>query len=56
MSSPDPVQEVTERLSTMLEAVLQRLSKPEFDATALRAQILCKSRYLKKTLRSIFPS
>jgi hypothetical protein len=44
MASPGPVQEVIEQLSATLEAVLKRLSKPEFDATALRAQILCKLR------------
>lgn len=44
MASSEPAQDVIERLSAVLEAILQRLSKPEFDATALRAQILCKPR------------
>lgn len=44
MASSEPVQGATERLSAMLEAVLKRSSKPEFDAASLRAQILCKLR------------
>lgn len=44
MASPEPAQEVIERLSTALEAISRRLSKPQFDATALRAQIMCTLR------------
>ena len=44
MASPEPAQEVIERLSAALEAISRRLSKPEFDATALRAQIMCTLR------------
>jgi hypothetical protein len=56
MASSVPVQEATERLSAMLEAVLKRLSKPEFDATAFRAQIVCKLTTLTNDLARDNPS
>jgi hypothetical protein len=40
----------------MLEAVLKRLSKPEFDATALRTQIVCKLPTLTNDLAHDNPS
>lgn len=44
MAPPEPTQDAIDRLSATLEAILQRLSKPELDATALRAQIMCTLR------------
>ena len=40
MASPEPTQDVNERLSVALEAILMRLNGPEFGANTLRAQIM----------------
>lgn len=42
MASPEPAQDVNERLSVALEAILQRLNRPEFGSNTLRAQIMGK--------------
>lgn len=44
MASPEPTRDVKERLSVALEAILQRLNRPEFGANTLRAQIMGKLR------------
>ena len=55
MAPPKPAQDVNERLSATLEAILQRLNRPQFGATTLRARIMGKLRKAM-TLLVIVPS
>lgn len=55
MASPEPAQDVNERLSAALEAIQQRLNRSEFGAAALCAQIICKLRK-PMTLLVVVPS